>query len=65
MDHNLSYKDVLFRYFLMAAMVITGGVLHALPVMLMGLPFFLTGILGWCPVYTVLGINHANKSGKH
>ncbi len=65
MEYNLSYPEVLFRYFLMAVMVILGGVLHSMPMMLLGLPFFLTGILGWCPIYTLLGINHAHKAGNH
>lgn len=65
MDYNLSYTEVLVRYALMAAMVIIGGLLHSLPIMLIGLPFFLTGILGWCPIYTMLGINHAHQTGKH
>jgi len=65
MDYNLSYTEVLFRYLLMAAMVILGGVTHSLPLMLLGLPFFLTGILGWCPIYSMLGINHAHQAGKH
>jgi hypothetical protein len=62
MDYNLSYKEVLLRYFLMMIVVITGGLLHSLPIMLLGLPFFLTGVLGWCPLYTMFGINHAAKS---
>jgi hypothetical protein len=62
MDYNLSYKEVLLRYFLMMIIVITGGLLHSLPIMLIGLPFFLTGVLGWCPLYTMFGINHAIKS---
>lgn len=63
MEYNLSYKEVLFRYLLMAVMVIAGGLMHSLPFMLLGLPFFLTGILGWCPLYAMFGINHAQKSG--
>ncbi len=62
MEYNLSYKEVLFRYLLMAAIVIAGGLMHSLPVMLVGLPFFLTAILGWCPLYAMVGINHAQKS---
>lgn len=62
MEYNLSYKEVLFRYLLMAAMVIFGGLMHSLPLMLLGLPFFLTAILGWCPLYATFGINHAQKS---
>ncbi|CAN5390260.1 hypothetical protein BH09BAC1_BH09BAC1_06820 [soil metagenome] len=65
MEYNLSYTEVLFRYLLMAVMVIVGGVMGMLPIMLLGLPFFLTGILGWCPIYSALGINHAYNAGKH
>jgi len=60
MGHNLSIKDVYLRYVLMAFFVILGGVLHMIPVMLLGMPIFVTAILGWCPIYQAMGINHHN-----
>ena len=61
MEYNLSVKDVVFRYLLMMAVVIIGGVLGKLWIMIIGLVFFLTALLGWCPIFQVLGINHAHK----
>lgn len=60
-QYNLSYYEVGIRYALMMVVVIIGGLMHSMPVMLLGLPFFLSGILGWCPIYQMFGINHANK----
>lgn len=59
--YNLSYYEVGMRYAIMMLFVIAGGVMHSLPLMLLGLPFFLSGILGWCPLYQMFGINHANS----
>lgn len=61
--YNLSYYEVGMRYALMMLIVIVGGIMHSMPVMLLGLPLFLSGILGYCPIYHALGINHANKVG--
>jgi hypothetical protein len=38
--------------------VIIGGALGSIPVMLLGLPFFWSAILGWSPIFYLLGINH-------
>ncbi|MDX2002343.1 MAG: DUF2892 domain-containing protein [Chitinophagales bacterium] len=61
MEPNLNLYEIIGRYMLMMVLVITGGLLHSLPLMLLGLPFFVTGLLGWCPLYTAVGINHATK----
>jgi hypothetical protein len=61
MEYNLSFYDVVGRYAIMMVVVILGGILHSLPVMLLALPFFATALLGWCPLYKMLGINHAVK----
>lgn len=60
-QYNLSYVEVGMRYALMMIVVIIGGLMHSIPVMLLGLPLFLSGILGWCPIYQMFGIDHANK----
>ena len=62
MEYNLSFNEVIGRYALMMTIVIIGGFTGHISVMLLGIPFFLTGLLGWCPIYTVLGINHAVKT---
>ena len=64
MEYNLSLNEIIGRYFAMLLLVIIGGVMHSLLFMLIGMPFFITGLLGWCPVYQVLHINHAVKTDK-
>lgn len=61
MEYNMSFKDVIFRYVLMMAVVITGGLMHEVWIMAFGLIFFLTGLLGWCPLYSMLGINNSDN----
>lgn len=61
--YNLSYYEILIHYALMMVVVIAGGVMHSMPIMLLGLPLFLFGILGYNPIYHAFGINHANKEG--
>ena len=55
--HNLSFIDVILRYAILMVIVIIGGALNSIPFMLLGMPFFWTAILAWCPVYWTLGIN--------
>jgi hypothetical protein len=61
MEPNLSMKESIFRYVIMAALVITGGLLHNIWIMALGVPVFLTGLTGYCAIYQMLGINHSEK----
>ncbi len=62
MKYNLSFLDIAIRYFLLMILGIIGGLLAApLLMVLLVLPVFLTAILGWCPVYQLLGIDHSFK----
>ncbi len=65
MEYNLSFNEVIGRYVIMAAIVILAGVMVKPMLMLIGIPFFLTGLLGWCPLYTMLGINHSDNKEVH
>lgn len=56
--HNMSMIDVVLRYAMLMIIVVVGGALGSIPIMLLGLPFFWTAILGFCPVYWALGVNH-------
>lgn len=58
LQHNMNMFDVILRYALLMVIVIIGGALGSIPVMLLGLPFFWSAILGWCPLFYALGINH-------
>lgn len=65
MDQNLSLKEITYRYFIMMAIVITGGLLTNIWIMVAGIFIFFTCITAWCPLYSMLGINHAdNPSGN-
>jgi hypothetical protein len=61
LNYNMNMFDVIMRYAILMVIVIVGGALHSIPLMLLGLPFFWSAILGWCPVFYVLGINHHNS----
>jgi len=58
LEPNLNMVEAYMRYAFMMIPVIIGGLMGNLWIMLLGLPVFLTGISGYCPVYDVLGINH-------
>lgn len=57
MKQNMNMFDAIIRYALLMITVIIGGALGSLPLMLLGMPFFFSAILGWCPIYHVLGID--------
>ena len=61
MKPNMNFTDIFFRYVLLMITVIIGGVLHSLPIMLIGMIFFFAGISGWCPIFAAFGINHDTK----
>lgn len=61
MKPNMNFADVFLRYMMLMITVIIGGVLHSLPIMLLGMVFFFAAISGWCPVFALLGINHDTK----
>ena len=64
MEYNLSLNEIIMRYVMMMAVVIIGGIFHSLLIMVLGIPLFVTGLLGWCPIYQIFGINHAVKTDK-
>jgi len=60
-EPNLSVKESCIRYALMMIFPIAGGLLHSLPLMILGIPVFLTAITGYCPIYDIMGIDHGKK----
>jgi hypothetical protein len=63
LQYNMNMVDIIFRYALLMVIVIIGGALQSIPIMLLGLPFFWSAILGWCPIFYLLGINHHTAKG--
>lgn len=61
LEPNLSVAEAFSRYVIMMIPVIIGGMMGQLWMMLLGLPIFLTGITGFCPLYKMLGIDHSPK----
>jgi len=37
---------------------IAAGIFKTPAIILLALPFFITAMTGWCPLYQILGINH-------
>lgn len=56
-ENNMSMVDVVARYVIMMFCMILGVLLQIKLFWIIGVYFFLTGILGWDPVYEMLGIN--------
>ena len=54
-EQNLTIKESSIRYGVMMIPVIIGGVLNSLPLMLLGMPIFITAITGFCPLYYFMG----------
>lgn len=61
LQHNMNFFDVIIRYAFLMIIVIIGGSLGSIPIMMLGMPFFWSGISGWCPIFYLLNINHAMK----
>jgi len=61
-EQNLSMTEAIIRYAIMAAIVIVGGLLHNVWVMALAIPVFISGLTGYCFIYQMLGINHAEKA---
>ena len=66
LDYNLSFTEIVMRHFLGMFLGIIGGFFayYVSPVFILIAVLapisILTAILGWCPIYAYLGINHAN-----
>ena len=58
MTYNLNVLDIVIRFSIMLLIGIIGGLSGMYVLMFLAIPIFLSGFLGWCPVYYILGINH-------
>jgi hypothetical protein len=64
--YNLSFPEIISRHLLGMFIGIIGGFLsyYVSPIFIVVAAIspvlILTAILGWCPIYQFLGINHAN-----
>lgn len=53
-EYNLSVAECVQSFLLMMAAIVIGGFTGQTWLMLLGLPLFLRGIIGWCPLKTFL-----------
>ncbi len=66
-ETNLSMLENIFRFFAGMIIAILGGFLgfYVASVFYILVPvvpvLFITAILGWCPIYELMGINHADS----
>lgn len=59
--HNLSFIDIGIRYIIMMVFMILAGVTHNMIFVYLGVLAFLTAILGWCPMYSMIGFRTRNE----
>lgn len=57
-EFNLSVSEIIINYLLMMAVIIGGGFSGQWWLGFLALPLFLRGMVGWCPIKTIL------KNGK-
>jgi hypothetical protein len=62
LQYNMNIFDIMLRYVMLMILVIICGALRSIPIMLLGLPFFWSAILGWSPIFYLLGINHHDSN---
>ena len=62
LQYNMNIFDIMIRYVILMILVIIGGALRSITIMLLGLPFFWSAILGWSPIFYLLGINHHDSN---
>ncbi|TNE62134.1 MAG: DUF2892 domain-containing protein [Bacteroidetes bacterium] len=53
-EYNLSIGECVMSFFLMMAVIILGISTGQVWLTVLGLPLFLRGLLGWCPLKTFL-----------
>ena len=55
---NLSITEIFLRHYMLMFVGIAAGIFKTPAIILLALPFFITAMTGWCPLYQILGINH-------
>jgi len=59
LEYNLSFVDIALRYALIVALGITFGITQFYPLIVLAVAVFISAVTGICPIYGMLGINHA------
>ncbi len=53
-EFNLTVNEIIYNYLIMMAVIIGAGFSGFWALGLLALPLFLRGLIGWCPVKTIL-----------
>jgi len=53
-EYNLSISEIVISYLLMMAVIVIGIFSGQSWLAVLGLPFFLRGLMGWCPLKSLL-----------
>jgi len=53
-EYNLSVSEIVISYLLMMAVIVIGIFSGQSWLAILGLPFFLRGLMGWCPLKSFL-----------
>lgn len=59
LQYNLSFVDITLRYALIMALGISFGLTQFYPLIVLAVAVFISAVTGICPIYSMLGINHA------
>lgn len=58
MKYNMNFYDIVTRYAIGYLIIMVGFLTQTLWVMALGVPFLLIGLIGICPFFNLLGIDH-------
>ncbi len=64
LQYNLSFVDISIRYAIIIALGILFGVTQFYPLIVLAVLVFISAVTGMCPIYSLLGINHASETGN-
>ncbi len=59
MQYNLSFLDISIRYAIIMVLGIIFGVTQFYPLIVLAILVFISAVTGMCPIYKMMGINHA------
>ena|ERR1051325_2868372 len=65
LEYNLSFVDIFMRYAIILVLGILFGVTQFYPLIVLAVIVFISAVTGVCPIYGLLGINHAPGRQAH
>ena len=62
-ERNVSIKDSVYRLIVVIAFGLTAGMLQSITIGIIGAIVFITMLAGWCPIYSMFGIDSCKRDG--